>query len=192
MQSVPEIGQIVIVRNRPFVVREVVPSTDAFSKENLRKNHLVKMNSVEDDGFDEQMEVIWELELGTKIHEKSTLPEPNSKFDTPIQFQAFLNAVRWGAISQSQENILHSPFRSGIRIDDYQLDPLVRALTMPRVNLLIADDVGLGKTIETGMIVQELILRHRIRSILVLCPSSLQNQWKEEMRDKFWFGVSYY
>ena len=185
MQTVPEIGQIVIVRNRPFVVREVVPSTDTFSKENLRKNHLVKMNSVEDDGFDEQMEVIWELELGTKIHEKSTLPEPNNKFDTPIQFQAFLNAVRWGAISQSQENILHSPFRSGIRIDDYQLDPLVRALTMPRVNLLIADDVGLGKTIETGMIVQELILRHRIRSILVLCPSSLQNQWKEEMRDKF-------
>jgi SNF2 family DNA or RNA helicase len=45
---------------------------------------------------------------------------------------------------------------------------------MPRVNLLIADDVGLGKTIEAGLVVQELILRHRVRTVLVVCPSSLQ------------------
>jgi hypothetical protein len=51
---------------------------------------------------------------------------------------------------QSGDRTLHSPFRSGIEIDDYQLDPVVRALSMPRVNLLIADDVGLGKTIVSG------------------------------------------
>jgi SNF2 family DNA or RNA helicase len=56
---------------------------------------------------------------------------------------------------------------------------------MPRVNLLIADDVGLGKTIEAGLVVQEMILRHRVRSVLIVCPSSLQIQWQEEMRDKF-------
>jgi SNF2 family DNA or RNA helicase len=56
---------------------------------------------------------------------------------------------------------------------------------MPPVNLLIADDVGLGKTIEAGLVAQELILRHRARSILIVCPSSIQVQWKEEMRDKF-------
>lgn len=56
---------------------------------------------------------------------------------------------------------------------------------MPRVNLLIADDVGLGKTIEAGLVVQEMILRHRVRSVLIICPSSLQVQWKEEMREKF-------
>ena len=70
-------------------------------------------------------------------------------------------------------------------MDDYQLDPVVRALSMPRVNLLIADDVGLGKTIEAGLVAQELILRHRVRTILIVCPSSIQVQWKEEMRDKF-------
>src|SRR5260370_23836434 len=56
---------------------------------------------------------------------------------------------------------------------------------MPRVNLLIADDVGLGKTIEAGLVAQELILRHRVRSILVVCPSSIQIQWRNQMRDKF-------
>jgi len=56
---------------------------------------------------------------------------------------------------------------------------------MPRVNLLIADDVGLGKTIEAGLVVQEMILRHRVRSVLIVCPSSLQLQWRDEMRDKF-------
>ena len=56
---------------------------------------------------------------------------------------------------------------------------------MPRVNLLIADDVGLGKTIEAGLVVQEMVLRHRVRSVLIVCPSSLQIQWQEEMRDKF-------
>ena len=93
--------------------------------------------------------------------------------------------MRWGAVSQADDRALQAPFRSGIEIDDYQLDPVVRALSMPRVNLLIADDVGLGKTIEAGLVVQELILRHRARTVLIVCPSSLQVQWKEEMRDKF-------
>ena len=56
---------------------------------------------------------------------------------------------------------------------------------MPRTNLLIADDVGLGKTIEAGLVVQELLLRHRARTVLVVCPASLQIQWRDEMREKF-------
>ena len=47
------------------------------------------------------------------------------------------------------------------RHDDHQLDPVVRAIQMPRVNLLVADDVGLGKTIEAGMVALELIIRPR-------------------------------
>ena len=56
---------------------------------------------------------------------------------------------------------------------------------MPRVNLLIADDVGLGKTIEAGLVVQELLLRHRARTVLVVCPASLCLKWQDEMHDKF-------
>jgi hypothetical protein len=75
--------------------------------------------------------------------------------------------VRWGAVSQADDKALQAPFRSGIEVDEYQLGPVVRALSMPRVNLLIADDVGLGKTIEAGLVVQEMILRHRVRTVLI-------------------------
>ncbi len=71
--------------------------------------------------------------------------------------------MRWGVASSADIRTLQAPFRSGIDIEDYQLDPVVRAIQMPRVNLLIADDVGLGKTIEAGLVAQELIIRHRCR-----------------------------
>ena len=53
------------------------------------------------------------------------------------------------------------------------------------MTILIKDDVGLGKTIEAGLVAQELILRQRVRRVLIVCPSSLQIQWREQMRDKF-------
>ena len=106
-------------------------------------------------------------------------------FASPRVFDAFLDAVTRDAGSTADDRALQAPFRSGVDIDDYQLDPVVRALSMPRVNLLIADDVGLGKTSEADLVAQELILRHRARSILIVCLSSIHVQWKEEMRDKF-------
>jgi hypothetical protein len=103
--------------------------------------------------------------------DRATLPDPTKGFDDPRRLDAFLDAVRWGAVGSADVRHLNAPFRSGITIEDYQLDPVVRALQMPRANLLIADDVGLGKTIEAGLVLQEIILRHRARSVLVVCPA---------------------
>jgi SNF2 domain-containing protein len=144
----------------------------------------VRLSSVEDEGLGEELDVVWELELGATCLEKAKLPALEG-FDPPKFFDAFFDAVRWGSVSSADDKALQAPFRSGVDVDDYQLDPVVRALSMPRVNLLIADDVGLGKTIEAGLVAQELILRHRARTILIVCPVSIQVQWKEEMRDKF-------
>lgn len=183
----PEPGQVVIVRQRPFVVVDVQASqlpVGAHGGVVNNRQHLLKLSSVEDEGLGEEMQVIWELEPGAIALEKASLPELKG-FDPPRNFDAFIDAVAWGAVSSADDKALQSPFRSGVDVDDYQLDPVVRALSMPRVNLLIADDVGLGKTIETGLVAQELILRYRARTILVVCPSSIQVQWKEEMRDKF-------
>jgi ERCC4-related helicase len=183
----PEQGQLVSVRSRQWIVTEVSPS--ALPPERLRSGlerpqNLLTLSSVEDDGLGEELQVLWELEPGARIVEKVALPEPTG-FDPPDQLDAFLDAVRWGASSTADVRNIQSPFRSGIDIEDYQLDPVVRAIQMPRVNLLIADDVGLGKTIEAGMVALELYLRHRARKTLVICPASLQVQWKEQMRDKF-------
>jgi superfamily II DNA or RNA helicase len=130
--------------------------------------------------------VVWEIEPGTAVIERAELPAAAvDRVDDPGEFDAFLDAVRWAAVTSADQRALQAPFRSGITIEDYQLEPLVRALRMPRTTLLIADDVGLGKTIEAGLVVQELLLRHRARTAIVVCPASLQLQWRDEMREKF-------
>src|SRR5436190_3502084 len=185
--SPPEQGQLVSVRSRQWVVTDVRASTlpaSALKPTFSGPQHLLTLASVEDDGLGEELQVIWEIEPGARVIEKVALPEPTG-FDPPDKLDAFLDAVRWGAASTADVKNIQAPFRSGSDIEDYQLDPVVRAIQMPRVNLLIADDVGLGKTIEAGMTTLELIIRHRVRRVLVVCPASLQVQWKEQMRDKF-------
>lgn len=187
ISSPPEQGQLVTVRQRHFVVTEVAKSTLPSRPLKTSSNgtqRLVTLSSVEDDALGEELQVVWEVEPGAKVIEKVALPEPTG-FDDPERLDAFLDAVRWGASSNADVKSVQSPFRSGIDIEDYQLDPVVRAVQMPRVNLLVADDVGLGKTIETGMVILELIIRHRARRVLVVCPAGLQIQWKDQMRDKF-------
>ncbi|MFO8145168.1 MAG: helicase-related protein [Candidatus Syntrophosphaera sp.] len=64
---------------------------------------------------------------------------------------------------------------------DYQLVPVVMALEQSDVRLLIADDVGLGKTIEAGLVVTELMARGLAKRLLVICPASLREQWQEAL-----------
>jgi hypothetical protein len=184
---VPEVGQLADVRQRRWIVTDVaasqLPPADLDSGTNDR-HHLISLSSVEDDGLGEELQVIWELEPGARVQDRIALPEPTG-FDDPRRLDAFLDAVRWGATSSADVRALQAPFRSGIEVEDYQLDPVVRAKQLPRVSLLIADDVGRGKTNEAGLVIQELIVRHRARRILVVCPASLQIKWRDEMRDKF-------
>jgi superfamily II DNA or RNA helicase len=187
-EPVPAQGQLVTVRNRQWITSDVVRSEVASSDPHVftaRPTHLVGLVSVEDDARDEELRVVWELETGASVHETALLPGPEHGFDDPSELDAFLDAVRWGAIASADTTALQAPFRSGIQIEDYQLDPVVRALSMPRTNLLIADDVGMGKTIEAGLVMQELALRHRARTMLIVCPAGLTLQWRDEMRDKF-------
>ena len=73
-----------------------------------------------------------------------------------------------------------------VTIEPYQLVPLMRALEMPRPRLLLADGVGLGKTIQAGLIATELIARRRAHRILVVSPAGpLLMQWEHELRQRF-------
>ena len=180
--GLPEAGQLVSVRNRQWIVASV--DTVNMSRGQSEQS-LISLASIDEDALGEELQVIWELEPGAHIIERAGLPDVTGRFDDPEILEAFLDAVRWGAATNIDRGYLQAPFRSGISIEDFQLDPLVRAIDMARTNLLIADDVGLGKTIEAGLIVQEMLLRHRARTILVLCPASLQEKWRVEMEEKF-------
>jgi len=82
-----------------------------------------------------------------------------------------------------------APFRSLGRLAvtprPYQFVPLIMALRQERVRLLIADDVGVGKTVEAGMIAWELLDRGLASRLAVLCPAHLCEQWEQELREKF-------
>lgn len=177
--TVPEPGQLVEVRRRRWVVAAVEGSMD--SGEPV---HLVTLTSIDEDTLGEELRVVWQIEPSARILERAGLPVVDGRDDTDT-LETFLDAVRWGAVTNADRSFLQAPFRSGIAIEDYQLDPLVRALDMTRANLLIADDVGLGKTIEAGLVIQELLVRHRARTVLVVCPASLQVKWRDEMLEKF-------
>jgi len=145
------------------------------------------MQSVEEERYGRELTVIWELEPGRSVVREQGLPETirADQFDDPKTFAAYVDALRWGALTSADPRTLQAPFRSSASVEAYQLEPLRRAIESPRANMLLADDVGLGKTIEAGLVIQELLLRHRARSVIVVCPAGLVIKWQEEMRDKF-------
>jgi hypothetical protein len=145
--TAPEPGQLVEARHRQWIVSEVDGGSIA---PGMPKRHLVRLSSIDEDALGEEIEVLWELELGAHVIERAGLPSMTG-LDDPATLQAFLDAVLWNAATNADQGYLQAPFRSGVSIEDFQLDPLVRAIDMARTNLLIADDVGLGKTIEAGL-----------------------------------------
>ena len=186
----PEPGQVVQVRGAVWAVTEVeaqgLPRSSADDGQ-ARLEHVVALQSLDEDRMGEELRVVWELEVGNSVVPDRGLPDTISAeaLDDPDTLGAFVDAVRWGAVTSADPRAFQSPFRSGATLEPYQLEPLRRALAAPRTNLLLADDVGLGKTIEAGLVIEELLLRHRARSVIVVCPPSLALKWRDEMREKF-------
>ena len=194
MNTFPEPGQVVEVRGSSWAVANVqvqgLPRSPA-DEASAQLNHVVELQSLDEDRLGEQLSVIWELEVGQTVTPAQGLPEKINPdgFDDPLALAGFIDAMRWGAVTSADANRYQAPFWSGVAVEAYQLEPLRRALASPRANLLLADDVGLGKTIEAGLVLQELLLRHRARTVMVVCPPSLALKWQDEMRDKF--GLSF-
>ena len=109
-------------------------------------------------------------------------PDPTRPGDF-ISARLLRDAVRLGFRSSA------GPFRSFAHLNveprPYQLVPLLMALKLDPVRLLIADDVGIGKTIEAGLIARELLDRGEVQRLAVLCPPYLAEQWQEELAEKF-------
>lgn len=188
--SMPQVGMLATLRNR----RALIAAVEPFGAGPEGQIHLVRLEYIDSDGPPEDS-LIWEREVNKTLLEPTALPPiENSDPMPPAEYDALLRATRWTALSpflgfdrtspQAQPPIA-SPFFGAVQVEDFQLVPLLKALQMPRISLLLADDVGLGKTVEAGLILTELLLRRRIRRVLILCPAALRKQWQQEMKTKF-------
>jgi superfamily II DNA or RNA helicase len=106
---------------------------------------------------------------------------PEKSFnESYLRYVAILSKIK----NETSAGIL-SKLSSGIIPLPHQLHVLNRALSNNNVRYILADEVGLGKTIEAGLIIKELKTRGLIKRILVVCPTGLVTQWSLEMQDKF-------
>ena len=142
---------------------------------------VIRLRSL--DGYSgDEIGILPEFEPGAVTGATFPTPNPNQTVDSAglrLLFDAARLQLRSGA----------GPFRCMGRISvtprPYQLVPMLMALRLDPVRLLIADDVGVGKTIEAGLIARELLDRGQISRIGVLCPPHLLGQWESELSEKF-------
>lgn len=176
----PKQGDLVQVRSRRWLVEDVIAA------EIPGQSALVYLACADDDNQGQTLQVFWDYEIDRRILEEEGWGDLATKgFDPPRHFAAFLHTLRWNCVTATDPNLFQAPFRAGIKIDAYQMEPLRKALRLPRVNLFIADDTGLGKTIEAGLIARELLLRKKAKTIVVATPASVVDQWKGELEDRF-------
>lgn len=173
----PSVGQFVRVRSRRWLVENAA----------LDKHFpVVRLACIDDDATGETVEVLWDAELdGEILGEEGWGQIAKRGTDDPAVFSAYLKTLRWNTATSADRELFQAPFRAGIHLDAFQLLPLRKALKLPRVNLLIADDVGAGKTIEAGLVLRELLLRHRIDFVVVMAPAGTVRQWQDELETKF-------
>ena len=178
--ALPEPGQLVRVRSRSWLVEEVAPAARP------SEQTLVRLSCLDDDAQGEELAVLWEREVDAAVSGGSgwTTVGKNG-FDPTKLFSAYLHTLRWNGVTAADPRLMQAPFRAGIQVKAYQLEPLRKALRMPRVGLFIADDVGLGKTIEAGLIVRELLMRQRVKKVVAACPASVVLQWRDELDRRF-------
>lgn len=162
-------GSIVICRERQWVV---LPSDNS---------EVVRLRPLS--GNEEQICGVF-TRLGLETIEPAQFDPPNPEtIQNHTAAQLLMDATRLSLRSGA------GPFRClgrlSVRPRPYQLVPLLMALRLETVRLLVADDVGIGKTIEAGLIIRELLDRGEAKRLAVLCPPQLCDQWQRELKQKF-------
>ncbi|MGJ5206127.1 DISARM system SNF2-like helicase DrmD [Bradyrhizobium sp. HKCCYLR20261] len=176
-RTIPQIGSFLKVRGKSWLVE---------GSERRGPVDVVTLISCEDDSQGEAIELAYAAELQPEILDPNDWsPLLTRTFEGPQRLGAYLRSTEWRTATAADRKLFQAPFRAGIRLESYQLLPLKKALELPRVNLLIGDDVGLGKTVEAGLIVRELLLRRRVDTIVVAAPASMLLQWQDELAQKF-------
>jgi superfamily II DNA or RNA helicase len=166
------VGDRVAARDRPWRVQGV---------EQLGPGrHLLKLLPAGGDGGSP-------LTVVTPPERVTPLPPEELRFD-PAELGPigpWLTAHKALALTATKDDALGGARYGRVVLEAYQVAPVLRVLAKPRPRLLIADDVGLGKTIEAGLCLLELMYRRRADRILVAVPPGLIPQWEEELKERF-------
>lgn len=132
MNIIPEIGSAVFICQRQYIVEEVVAPSGPITED---PSHLVTLSCIDDDVQGQQITVLWEKELD-KIpnYGESWTALSARTFDDPKIFSAYYHNLNWNSITSTDPELFQAPFRSGIKIEPYQLEPLWKALKLLRVS----------------------------------------------------------
>jgi ERCC4-related helicase len=180
-----DVGDLVRLRGREWVVEALKPGS---TKEELS---TVELACIADDAQGESLRAVLESEIDVRLVQDDLWEQMGREgSDDPKVLAAHVRAVAWKSATAADRDLFQAPFRAGIRLDPYQLLPLSKALKLPRVNLLIADDVGLGKTVEAGLVLREMLLRRRVDFVVVSAPAAMITQWQDELAQKFGLGFT--
>lgn len=132
-----------------------------------------------------------EIKLEADLHADFDLSDPFERCKSGIfgSYSEYSKKNTTFKINNSNNSTISSLKASKTLFRAYQFKPLLKFLNSPNRRLLVADEVGLGKTIEAGHIMLELKARRELRNVLIVCPMSLQVKWKAELFEKF--GLSF-
>ena len=168
-------GARVVIRDEEWLVRRVDPSTDG--------GWLLTCDGISELVRGREALFLTELEGPIEV-----LDPAHTKLvaDTSPTYNAtmlYLESMRRRSIANDER--IHLGHRGVMNLVPYQLDPALQALHQPRARILIADAVGLGKTLEAGILATELIQRGRGKRILVVTQKSMLTQFQKEWWSRF-------
>jgi len=159
------IGELLCLRSNPDVL---VPVLEVLSGVGTETRYRVFENGAR--------QVYYESQL-----KRLDAPVDHRKHLTAVELSAMLSAVQ---LSSPSASTLYSLNSGRVRFVPYQYRPIFKLIRADRPRLLIADEVGVGKTIEAGLILKELQARSDIKSVLIICPKALvsERKWELEMK----------
>lgn len=168
-------GSRVVIRDEEWLVRRIDPATDGGwlltcdgISELVRARCALFLTELEED-----IEVLDPSE--TKL-----VPDTSPAYNASI---LYLESLRRRSVANDDK--VHLGHRAVMNLVPYQLDPALQALRQPRSRILIADAVGLGKTLEAGVLASELIQRGRGKRILVVTQKAMLTQFQKEWWSRF-------
>ena len=157
-------GMRVVIRDEEWLVRRVDPSADG--------GHLLSCDGISELVRGQEALFLTELEAKIEILDPAQtllVPDTSDKYSAAL---LYLESQRRRSVANDDQ--IHLGHRGVMNLVPYQLDPALQALRQPRSRILIADAVGLGKTLEAGILSTELIQRGRGKRILVVTQKSMQ------------------